>query len=161
FEAGLWDRILRLACGLVRLFLAARRARADLRPHLAGGTHRLGDPAAARRLDTRFGAVTYARPYLIRRDRGPGYHPLDAQRGRTPSARRRPPPRNSGSGGGRGGPAPGVRAAVSGTAGRPNGGGGGAGNAGTRGTRARTARRSWWWCCTPCGGAPTAGCTGR
>ncbi len=81
FEDGLWTRVMRLACVLVRLFLAARRERSDLRPHLADGRYRLGDPDAQRQLQTRFGEVTYARRYLIRRAGGAGYHPLDAELG--------------------------------------------------------------------------------
>src|SRR5688572_1578251 len=75
FEDGLWVRVMRLAGLLVRLFLLARHQRLDLRPHLAGGRYRLGDPAAGRQLRTRFGAVRYVRSYLIRRHGGPGYHP--------------------------------------------------------------------------------------
>src|SRR5262245_57039564 len=66
FEAALWVRVMRLACLLVRVFLTACRERSDLQAHLADGTYRLGDSAAKRRLHTRFGKVTYTRPYLIR-----------------------------------------------------------------------------------------------
>lgn len=81
FEDGLWTRLMRLACLLVRLFLAARCERSDLGPHLADGTYRLGEPDARRQLHTRFGVVRYARAYLIRRAGGPGYHPLDVELG--------------------------------------------------------------------------------
>ena len=83
FEDGLWLRVMHLACLLVRLFLAARRVRCDLQPHVADGQYRLGDPDAQRQLQTRFGAVTYARPYLICRAGGSGYHPLDVELGLT------------------------------------------------------------------------------
>lgn len=83
FEDGLWVRVMRLACLLVRLFLMARRERSDLKPHLADDLYRLGDPEAQRQLQTRFGEVTYARPYLICRAGGSGYHPLDAELGLT------------------------------------------------------------------------------
>ena len=84
FELRLWVRLYRLGCLLVQLFLAARRERSDLAPHLAGGAYRPGDPAAKRQLRTRFGPVTYARPYLIRvGGGGPGFHPLDAELGLT------------------------------------------------------------------------------
>jgi hypothetical protein len=81
FEDGLWVRLMRLACLLVRLFLTARHERSDLRSHLAGGAYRLGEWDARRQLHTRFGVVTYARAYLIRRAGGSGYHPLDAELG--------------------------------------------------------------------------------
>jgi hypothetical protein len=74
---------MRLACLLVRFFLLTRRARCDLQPHLADGQYRLGDSDAPRQLRTRFGQVTYARPYLICRAGGSGYHPLDAELGLT------------------------------------------------------------------------------
>ena len=83
FEDGLWVRLMRLACLLVRLFLVARRERSDLQPHLVYGTYRQGDPEAQRQLQTRFGEVTYARPYRICRAGGSGYHPLDAELGLT------------------------------------------------------------------------------
>jgi hypothetical protein len=83
FEDGRWRRVMRLACLLVRLFLAARRTRSALEPHLADGRYRVGDPAARRRLQTRFGTVAYKRPYLICRAGGAGYHPLDAELGLT------------------------------------------------------------------------------
>jgi hypothetical protein len=81
FEDGLWLRVMRLACLLVRLFLLTRREQSDLKAHLADGQYRLGDPDAPRQLRTRFGPVTYARPYLICRGGGSGYHPLDAELG--------------------------------------------------------------------------------
>ena len=83
FEDGLWSRVMRLACLLVRLFLLTRRERSELKPHLADGLYRLGDPEVPRQLQTRFGEVTYARPYLICRAGGSGYHPLDAELGLT------------------------------------------------------------------------------
>ena len=83
FEDQLWVRLMRLACLLVHLFLSARRERCDLKAHLSDGGYRLGDPAAERRLHTRFGPVSYRRPYLIRRAGGSGYHPLDAELGLT------------------------------------------------------------------------------
>lgn len=83
FEDGLWGRLMRLACVLVRLFLAARRERSDLAAHLADGTYRLGERDARRQLHTRFGVVSYARAYLIRRTGGSGYHPLDVELGLT------------------------------------------------------------------------------
>jgi hypothetical protein len=83
FETGLWARLMALGVLLVRLFLAARHERLDLATHLADGTYRVGDPRAERQLHTRFGLLTYARAYLIRRAGGPGYHPLDAELGLT------------------------------------------------------------------------------
>jgi hypothetical protein len=83
FEGGLFIRLMRLAGLLVQLFLVARRERLELASHLRDGTDRLGDPAGSRRLQTRFGEVTYTRAYLIRRAGGSGYHPLDAELGLT------------------------------------------------------------------------------
>lgn len=83
FESGLWARLMALGVLLVRLFLAARHERLNLATHLADGTHRIGDPGAERQLHTRFGLLTYARAYLIRRAGGSGYHPLDAELGLT------------------------------------------------------------------------------
>ena len=83
FEAGLGGRLMRLACVLVRLFLTARHERSDLTPHLADGAYRLGERDARRQLHTRFGVVSYARAYLIRRAGGSGYHPLDVELGLT------------------------------------------------------------------------------
>jgi hypothetical protein len=83
FEDGLWLRVMRLACLLVRLFLVSRRERSDLKRHLADDRYRLGAPEVRRQLQTRFGEVTYARTYLICRAGGSGYHPLDAELGLT------------------------------------------------------------------------------
>lgn len=83
FEDGLWARLMALGVLLVRLYLAARHERLDLAGHLADGTHRVGDLRAERQLHTRFGLLSYARAYLIRRAGGPGYHPLDAELGLT------------------------------------------------------------------------------
>jgi hypothetical protein len=83
FEDELWIRLMVLGVWLVRLFLSARGDRLDLTAYLAEGTHRLGDPRSERQLHTRFGLLSYARAYLIRRAGGPGYHPLDAELGLT------------------------------------------------------------------------------
>jgi hypothetical protein len=83
FEGGLFVRLMRLGCLRVQLFLVARRERWERASPLPDGTYRLGDPAGSRRLQTRFGEVTYTRAYLIRRAGGSGSHPLDAELGLT------------------------------------------------------------------------------
>lgn len=70
------------AC-LIRLFLMARRERLDVTPFLQDGAYRLGDEYAQRTLKTAYGEVTYDRHYLMARDGGDGFFPLDAELGLT------------------------------------------------------------------------------
>src|SRR5207237_6813082 len=62
---------------LVRLFLTARHERLDLQPYLADRRYRLGDNYAERTVKTAYGVVRYGRAHLVKRQRGPGFHPLD------------------------------------------------------------------------------------
>ena len=81
FEDSFRLRLFRLACLLVRLFLAARHERFDATPS-AGW--RLGNPAARRTIKTCFGVVSYARTQWHRKGRGgESHHPLDAELGLT------------------------------------------------------------------------------
>jgi hypothetical protein len=51
--------------------------------YLRKGAWRLGDEQAPRTLKTAYGEVNYERHYLIARDGGEGYFPLDAELGLT------------------------------------------------------------------------------
>jgi hypothetical protein len=83
FENQLFFRIAALGVCLIRLFLVARRERLPIDPYLQKGAWRLGDEQARRTLKTAYGEVTYERHYLIARDGGEGYFPLDAELGLT------------------------------------------------------------------------------
>ena len=78
FEQGFSVLMMTLGRLLIRLFLAARHEKLDLKPYLEDGRYRLGDPHARRTLKTAYGEVPYWRTYLIRCGCGSGFHPLDA-----------------------------------------------------------------------------------
>jgi len=81
FEKRLFVLVAALGVCLIRLFLCARRERLDIQPLLQDGTYRLGNKTARRTLKTAYGKVTYDRPYLIARNGGDGFFPLDAELG--------------------------------------------------------------------------------
>jgi len=81
FEKQLFVLMAALGVCLIRLFLVARRQRLEIGPYLQDGTYRLGDEHAQRTLKTAYGKVTYDRHYLIVRDGGTGFFPLDAELG--------------------------------------------------------------------------------
>jgi hypothetical protein len=83
FETGLLARWFALGCVLVRLFVAARHERLDVRPYARADGWRLGDPEAPRTLKTVFGEVRYRRATVIRRRGGTSFHPLDVELGLT------------------------------------------------------------------------------
>jgi hypothetical protein len=83
FEGQLMVRIAVLGACLIRLFLVARRERLPIDPYLQKGAWRLGDERAPRTLKTAYGEVSYERQYLIAREGGEGYFPLDAELGLT------------------------------------------------------------------------------
>jgi hypothetical protein len=83
FEKQLFVLMAALGVCLIRLFLSARRERLDVKPLLQDGTYRLGDEHARRTLKTAYGEVSYGRPYLIARDGGSGFFPLDVKLGLT------------------------------------------------------------------------------
>ena len=81
FEKRLFVFVAALGVCLIRLFLRARRERLHVQPLLQEGTYRLGKEHARRTLKTAYGEVTYDRHYLIARDGGVGFFPLDAELG--------------------------------------------------------------------------------
>jgi hypothetical protein len=83
FEKQLLVRVAVLGCCLIRLFLTARHERLDVRPYVANGAYRPGDPYAERTLKTFYGEVTYGRQYLLVRWGGAGLFPLDRALGLT------------------------------------------------------------------------------
>jgi hypothetical protein len=83
FEKHLFVLMATVGVCLIRLFLSARRERLDVKPLLQDHTYRLGDEHAQRTLKTAYGEVTYDRHYLIARDGGDGFFPLDAELGLT------------------------------------------------------------------------------
>src|SRR5712691_9307508 len=83
FEKQLFLLMAVLGRCLIRLFLAARRQRLDVQALLQDGSYRLGKEDAQRTLKTGYGEVTYDRHYLIARDGGAGFFPLDSDLGLT------------------------------------------------------------------------------
>lgn len=83
FEKQLFVLMAALGVCLIRLFLSARRERFDVQPLLEDGTYRLSDAHARRTLKTAYGEVSYDRPYVIAREGGSGFFPLDAKLGLT------------------------------------------------------------------------------
>ncbi len=83
FEKQLLVRMAALGVCLIRLFLAARHERLDVRPFLEDGKYRPGDEYAERTLKTVYGEVTYGRQHLQARGGGSGFYPLDAVLGLT------------------------------------------------------------------------------
>lgn len=81
FEKQLFVLMMALGACFIRLFLVARRERSKVQPFLQDGRYRLGDEHAQRTLKTAYGEVTYERPYLIGRQDGAGFFPLDAELG--------------------------------------------------------------------------------
>jgi uncharacterized protein UPF0236 len=81
FEKQLLVVMMALGVCLIRLFLVARRERLKVQPFLQDGSYRLGKEDAQRTLKTVYGEVTYERPYLVARDGGHGWFPLDAELG--------------------------------------------------------------------------------
>jgi hypothetical protein len=81
FEVRLFVFMAALGLRLIGLFLCARRERLDVQALLADGNWRLGDEQAERTLKTAYGNVRYGRPYLVARDGGCGFFPLDAELG--------------------------------------------------------------------------------
>jgi hypothetical protein len=82
-EKRLLSSVFALGGILVRLLLASRHRRLDLRPYLALEGYRLGVAYAERKLKTVFGEISYGRAHLIRQAGGCGFHPLDAVLGLT------------------------------------------------------------------------------
>lgn len=83
FEKELLVRMAVLGCCLIRLFLAARHERLDVRPCFEDDAHRPGDKHAERTLKTFYGEVTYGRQYAMARRGGGGFFPLDVALGLT------------------------------------------------------------------------------
>ena len=83
FESQLFVFIAAVGVCLIRLFLVARRERLPIDPYLQKGVWRLGDELAPRTLKTAYGEVSYERQYLIARQGGEGFFPLDAELGLT------------------------------------------------------------------------------
>lgn len=83
FETSLLQRLFALGRLLVRLFLMIRHERLVWQDQAPPPGYRPGDPQAERTLETLFGPVTYQRAHLIRKQGGPGYHPLDVELGLT------------------------------------------------------------------------------
>jgi hypothetical protein len=83
FEKQLFVLMAVLGVCLIRLFLVTRRQRLDVQALLQDGSYRLGKEDAQRTLKTAYGEVTYDRDYLIARDGGTGFFPLDAELGLT------------------------------------------------------------------------------
>ena len=81
FEKQLFVLMAALGACLIRLFLVARRERLDLNAYLQDGAYRLDEEHAQRTLKTAYGKVSYDRHYLIARDGGAGFFPLDAELG--------------------------------------------------------------------------------
>jgi hypothetical protein len=81
FEKQLLVLMMALGASLIRLFLAARQERFKVQPFLQDGTWRLGSEEAQRTLKTVYGEVAYSRHYLIARNGGDGFFPLDAELG--------------------------------------------------------------------------------
>jgi hypothetical protein len=77
FEKELLVRVAVLGVCLIRLFLLTRYERLELQPFLQDGNYRPGDRYAERTLKTVYGQVAYGRHYLIPRDGGSGFFPLD------------------------------------------------------------------------------------
>lgn len=80
-EKQLFVLMAALGVTLIRLFLNARRQHLEVEPFLETGRYRLGDKNAKRTLKTAYGAVTYARPYLVGQNGQGGIFPLDAALG--------------------------------------------------------------------------------
>ena len=83
FEKELLPRVAVLAACLIRLFLTARSGRLQSQPYLQDGKYRRGDAYAERTLKTPYGQVSYGRQYLVPRDGGRGFFPLDVVLGLT------------------------------------------------------------------------------
>jgi hypothetical protein len=83
FEVKLFPLMAVLGRQLIQLFFVSRDQRLNLEPYLDDGKHRLGKTDAERTLKTAYGTVTYARTHLIRKGKGPGFHPLDMVLGLT------------------------------------------------------------------------------
>jgi hypothetical protein len=83
FEKNLLVRMAVLGACLIRLFLMARHERLDSESFLEDGKYRPGNPFAQRTLKTVYGEVSYGRQYLMARDGGSGFFPLDAVLGLT------------------------------------------------------------------------------
>ena len=83
FEKELLVRVAVLGACLIRLFLTARHERLEVQPFLEDGHYRPGDPYAERTLKTVYGEVTYGRHYLMAREGGSGFFPLDVVLGLT------------------------------------------------------------------------------
>jgi hypothetical protein len=83
FEKDLLVRVAVLGACLIRLFLTARHERLELSPVLQEDKYRPGDDYAQRTLKTVYGKVTYGRRYLMSREGGSGFFPLDLVLGLT------------------------------------------------------------------------------
>jgi hypothetical protein len=83
FETKLLGLMMVLGRLLIELFLLARYNRLDMEPFLQDCRYRRGDPYAERTLKTAYGKVTYGRGYLLSREGGSGFFPLDVVLGLT------------------------------------------------------------------------------
>lgn len=83
FEQALCKLMAALGRLLIALFLATRHRELDLQPWLADQRYRLHPDDKERELKTVYGPVRYWRAYVIPRQGGAGFHPLDVVLGLT------------------------------------------------------------------------------
>lgn len=83
FEKQLLVLVATLGVYLIRLFLTVRHERLSVQAFLEDGEYRRGAHYAERTMKTVYGEVTYGRQYLMARDGGSGFFPLDRVLGLT------------------------------------------------------------------------------